>query len=165
MSQTILVRDYMTETPHSIGVTLAVGDAKNMMRAYQIRHLPVLDGGKLVGMVSDRDVQMIEAMSGARKADDVTIEEAMSQAVYTVSPTTPLQVCALHMHKHRLGSAVVMQGNKVVGVFTTTDAMRALAELLDALDEKPAKLGAIVTHEAVALAEREKGPLLKTTKK
>jgi acetoin utilization protein AcuB len=147
MSQTILVRDYMTPSPHSIGVTLTVGDAKNMMKAYQIRHLPVLDGGGLVGLVSDRDVQMIEAMAKGNP-DAVSVEEAMSQAVYTVSPTTPLQVCALHMQKHKLGSAVVMEGKRVVGVFTTTDAMRALAEVLAA------------EPEASELAERPQGTLL-----
>lgn len=44
MSQTILVQDYMTATPHSIGVSLSLSDAANMMKAYKIRHLPVLDG-------------------------------------------------------------------------------------------------------------------------
>jgi len=143
MTQTILVQDFMTESPHSIGVTLTVGDAKNMMRAYEIRHLPVLEKGTLVGVLSDRDVQMIEIIAG-KGADEVSVEQAMSQVVYTVSPTTPLQVCALHMYRHKLGSAVVMDGTKIVGVFTTTDAMRALSEVLESLDEKPPRLGAIV---------------------
>ena len=139
MANTVLVRDYMTPSPHSIGVTLTQADARNMMRAYQIRHLPVLDRGQLVGLLSDRDVQAFEAAAAARR-NDVTVEEAMSQAVYTVSPTTPLQVCALHMARHKLGSAVAMEGARVVGVFTATDALRALAEVLKALDEKPARL-------------------------
>lgn len=143
MTQTILVKDFMTESPHSIGVSLSVGDAKNMLRAYDIRHLPVLESGALVGVLSDRDIQMIEVIAG-KGADEVSVEQAMSQVVYTVSPTTPLQVCALHMYRHKLGSAVVMEGPRVIGVFTTTDAMRALAEVLEALDEKPPRLGAIV---------------------
>ncbi len=130
MSQTILVQDYMTSTPHSIGVSLSLSDAANMMRAYKIRHLPVLDGNQLVGIVSDRDIQMVNSMAGV-KADDVPIEEAMSQSPYTVASTTPLEVCARHMAKHKLGSAVVVNANnKVVGVFTVTDGMNALADLL-----------------------------------
>ena len=95
-----------------------------------IRHLPVLDGNQLVGIVSDRDIQMVNSMAGV-KADDVPIEEAMSQSPYTVASTTPLEVCARHMAKHKLGSAVVVNANnKVVGVFTVTDGMNALADLL-----------------------------------
>lgn len=135
-TQTVLVQDYMTASPHSIGVSLSLADAQNMMRAYRIRHLPVLDGGKLVGMVSDRDIQMVESM-GHMEPDEVSIEEAMSQAPYTVTPTTPLEVAARHMAKHKLGSAVVLDANKVVGVFTTTDGMRALAEMLAASDSRP----------------------------
>lgn len=130
MPQTILVQDYMTSSPHSIGVSLSLSDAANMMKAYKIRHLPVLDGRALVGVVSDRDVQMVESMEGV-DANEVTIEEAMSQAPYTVAPNTPLEVAARHMAKHKLGSAIVVDANqKVIGVFTVTDGMRALAELL-----------------------------------
>jgi len=138
-TQTVLVQDYMTPSPHSIGVSLTLADAQNMMRAYRIRHLPVLDGGKLVGMVSDRDIQMVESM-GKMNADEVTIEEAMSQAPYTVTPTTPLEVAARHMAKHKLGSCVVIDANKVVGVFTTTDGMRALADMLEVSTTRPGKL-------------------------
>lgn len=127
--KTVLVQDYMSASPHSIGVTLTLEDAKNMMRAHHIRHLPVLDGGKLVGVVSDRDVQMVESMDDVESAE-VPIEEAMSQAPYTASPTTPLEVAARHMSRHRLGSVVVLHRGQVVGVLTTTDGMRALADVL-----------------------------------
>lgn len=129
MSKTVLVQDYMTRAPHSIGVGLTLADAKNMMRAFSIRHLPVLDRGELVGLLSDRDVQLVESLSDA-KPEDISVEEAMSQAPYTVAPGTPLRTAALHMAEHKLGSAVVLDANKVVGVFTTVDGMRALADQL-----------------------------------
>lgn len=140
MTQTVLVQDYMTVSPHSIGVNLSLADAQNMMRAYRIRHLPVLDGGKLVGLVSERDIQLVESMGQGVEPDDVTIEEAMSQAPYTVTPTTPLEVAARHMAKHKLGSAVVIDGNRVVGLLTTTDGMRALADMLAVSTARPGKL-------------------------
>jgi acetoin utilization protein AcuB len=152
MSQTILVQDYMTETPHSIGVSLSLSDAANMMKAYKIRHLPVLDGNQLVGIVSDRDIQMVNSMAGV-KADDVPIEEAMSQSPYTVASSTPLEVCARHMAKHKLGSAVVVNANnKVVGVFTVTDGMNALADLLGKAPE-----------EAMPLPDKKKAAARKRT--
>jgi acetoin utilization protein AcuB len=143
MAQTIIVEEFMTPTPHNIGVSLSLSDAANMMKAYKIRHLPVLDGNQLVGVVSDRDIQMVESMAGVNK-DDVPIEEAMSQSPYTVACTTPLEVCARHMAKHKLGSAVVVDANqKVVGAFTVTDGMRALADLLaKGPAQKPAKKAA-----------------------
>lgn len=138
MAQTLLIQDYMTRSPHSIGVSLTLSDAANMMKAYKIRHLPVLDGNQLVGIVSDRDIQMVEGMEGV-DADEMPIEEAMSQAPYTVAATTPLEVAARHMERHKLGSAVVVDANnKVVGVFTVTDGMRALADLLGKLPETAA---------------------------
>lgn len=130
MPQTILVQDYMTPSPHTIGASLSLSDAANMMKAHKIRHLPVLDGNSLVGIVSDRDVQMVKSMD-AVDADEVPIEEAMSQSPYTISATTPLEVVARHMAKHKLGSAVIVNANqKVIGVFTVTDGMRALADML-----------------------------------
>jgi acetoin utilization protein AcuB len=130
MANTIVVQDYMTASPHTIGVSLSLSDAANMMKAYKIRHLPVLDGSALVGIVSDRDVQMVKSIE-AVDPDEVPIEEAMSQAPYTVSATAPLEVVARHMAKHKLGSAVVVNANqKVMGVFTVTDGMRALADVL-----------------------------------
>lgn len=147
----------MTRSPHSIGVALALSDAKNMMRAHRIRHLPVLDAGELVGMVSERDIQMVESLSSLNP-DDVPIEEAMSQAPYTVAPTAPLEVVARHMAKHKLGSAVVLDANKVVGVFTTTDGMRALADMLEAADFRPGKL-------ETALAKAEHSELMVVEKK
>lgn len=133
MATTILVQDYMTASPHSIGVSVSLADASNMMKAYKIRHLPVLDGNTLVGIVSDRDIQMVESMAGVNP-EEMPIEEAMSQSPYTVASTTPLEVAARHMAQHKLGSAVVVDANqKVIGVFTVTDGMRALADLLGKL--------------------------------
>lgn len=56
---------------------------------HQIRHLPVLDGGKLVGIVTQRDLHLVETLKGVDQ-QTVTVEEAMSQDVYTVEPETPL---------------------------------------------------------------------------
>ena len=57
-----LIRDYMTESPHSIGANQTLATAHEMMRAHQIRHLPVLRAGKLVGIVSQRDLYLVETL-------------------------------------------------------------------------------------------------------
>ncbi len=130
------VADYAAPAPHSIRVDRTLADAHRVMRAQQIRHLPVLDGNKLVGVVSQRDLFFLETIQGV-DPEKVPVEEAMSQGPYVVSRETPLQTAVLHMWKHKVGSAVVMDGDHLVGLFTTTDAMQALVELL-AKKPKPA---------------------------
>ena len=125
------VSDHMSSHPHTVGAEQSVRHAGELMREHGIRHLPVLHGGQLVGVISDRDVRLIESIS-ALDVDSVTVEEAMSPEPYTVEPRAKLASVVRHMAAHKLGSAVVVLGTRVQGVFTTTDAMRLLAERLDA---------------------------------
>ncbi len=123
------VRKYMTTTPHTIGAEQAMSQAHKMMRSSRIRHLPVLHAGKLVGIVSDGDLHLIETLKDV-DPEQVTVEDAMTQAPYTVGPDTPLDDVVKTMAEHKYGSAVVVDNDKVVGIFTTVDACRAFAELL-----------------------------------
>ena len=100
-----------------------------MMREHAIRHLPVLHGGKLVGLLTDRDLHLVESLAGVDPTK-VKVEDAMSTVVYSVGPDTPLDEVVSTMGEHKYGSAVIMQNEKVVGIFTTVDVCRALAELL-----------------------------------
>ena len=125
------IHEYMTPTPLTIGADQMLSQAHLMMREHGIRHLPVLVGGKLEGIVSDRDLALVEALRDVDPAM-VTVEEAMSPIVYAVAPETPLDEIAAHMAEHKLGSAIVLRGGKVVGVFTAVDGLRALAEVLHA---------------------------------
>lgn len=124
------IQKYMTTSPHSIGPDQTLAKAHEMMKAHDIRHLPVLSGGRLVGMLTERDLNLIEAMEGV-DAHKVTAEEAMSSVVYAVAPETPLDEVVGTMGQKKYGSAVVMQNNKVVGIFTTVDLCRTLVELLE----------------------------------
>ena len=119
----------MTRSVHTIGASLTLADAARLMKKHKIRHLPVLESGALVGVLSDRDVQVISSMSELDPTC-ILVEDAMSQAPWTVTPETPLVDVAQHMAETKIGSAVVMEHDKVVGVFTTTDGMRVLAEML-----------------------------------
>lgn len=119
----------MTTSPHTVGDDQTLARAANLMREFKIRHLPVLRGGKLVGMLTERDVALVETLKGV-DAQVETVADAMSSEVYAVTPETPLDEVASEMASRKYGSAVVVQNNKVVGVFTTVDACRALNELL-----------------------------------
>lgn len=123
------IQKYMTTSPHAIGRDQPLTLAHKVMKEHDIRHLPVLDGGVLVGMVTSRDVALIETLRDVDPTK-VTVEDAMSTTIYSVKPDTPLDEVVNTMAEHKYGSAVVMQNNHVVGIFTTVDACRSLAELL-----------------------------------
>ena len=119
----------MTKTPHLIGDEQSLATAHDLMHRHGIRHLPVLHGGKLTGVVSIRDLHLVETLRDVDPAT-VRVEEAMTQDVYAVSPKTPLKEVVKEMAERKLGSAVVVEGSAVVGMFTTVDALDVLAELL-----------------------------------
>jgi acetoin utilization protein AcuB len=123
------VQKFMTTSPHSIGKEQTLDRAHEVMRKHQIRHLPVLEGGKLIGIVTQRDLHLVETLRDVDPAK-VTVDDAMSTHVYAVEPEAPLDAVAETLAEHKYGSAVVIQNGKVVGIFTTNDACRALAELL-----------------------------------
>ncbi|WP_395833069.1 CBS domain-containing protein [Archangium violaceum] len=126
---TQVVDDFMTRTVHTIGTQSPLSEAHRLMNEHAIRHLPVLEGGKLVGVVSMRDLHLIETLKGV-DPKEVAVEEAMSQDAYTVPPGTTLLEVARTMAMHKYGSAVIANKGRVEGIFTTVDALKALEMLL-----------------------------------
>lgn len=123
------IQKYMTTSPHSIGVDQPLTQAHAFMKKHDIRHLPVLSAGKLVGMLTDRDLHLIESLEHV-DPKTVTVEDAMTTSVYSVAPDAPLDEVVGTMGQRKFGSAVVMQNDKVVGIFTTVDLCRAFVEML-----------------------------------
>ncbi|MBX7194345.1 MAG: CBS domain-containing protein [Sandaracinaceae bacterium] len=119
----------MTTAPHSIGTEQTLAHAHEVLRSHHIRHLPVLQGGKLVGMLTQRDLALVETLKDV-DPNSVKVEDAMSGEVYTVSPDAPLDEVVQEMAEKKYGSAVVVSNHKVVGIFTTVDVCSALADLL-----------------------------------
>ena len=87
----------------------------------------MLHGGELSGIVSDRDLGMIAGLNEVNP-DATTVEEAMTQEAYTVSKDTALFDVLEEMLEHKYGSAVVVEGVKIIGIFTTLDALKLLVE-------------------------------------
>lgn len=123
------IREFMSEQPITIGKDQTVAFANRRMHEAGVRHLPVLDQGKVIGMISERDIALIEGLPGT-DTEALRVEEAMSDEPYTVAPDAPLADVAAKMAAKKLGSAIVAEKEHVLGVFTTTDALRALAEMM-----------------------------------
>lgn len=132
----LTVGSWMTRSVVTIGLDDTLAAAHRLMRRHGVRHLPVVDGDRLVGIVSDRDLHIVETLSGV-DPDTEVIEEAMTSAPFTVTPETAIADVAEQMADHRYGSAVVLEGGAIVGIFTTIDALRCLAELVAAPEQRP----------------------------
>jgi acetoin utilization protein AcuB len=124
------VQQYMSLTPQTIACDRSIADAHALMRAHHIRHLPILDGGRVVGVVSERDLLLVSSLPGV-DAREVAIEEAMVEDVFLVSPETPIAEVVETMIQKKVGSALVGTETHIAGVFTTIDALVALHELLE----------------------------------
>ena len=119
---------YMTRQVLTIRADAKIPLAHALMREHEIRHLPVLEGGKLVGVVSERDLYLIEKLAGPES--EMAVEDAMSSEVYTACAGDPVDAVVDEMAKHKYGSVVVLDRGRVVGIFTMVDGMEALADLL-----------------------------------
>lgn len=122
------IRDFMTASPATIEADLSLALARERMFQVGARHLPVVRDGVLVGIVSERDIALVESLAGGD--DEWTVERAMTPQPFTCGPDAHLHAVAAEMAQHKYGTAVVVDvehPSSVVGVFTTTDAMRALA--------------------------------------
>jgi acetoin utilization protein AcuB len=121
------VADYMTQGAIVARFHEKASRARGLMREYGVRHLLVLRDGKLVGLVSDRDLADVQSV----RPGGPFVEEAMTRKPYVVAPDALLHEVARAMAKRKYGSAVVMDDRGIAGVFTTTDALKALADALE----------------------------------
>jgi acetoin utilization protein AcuB len=125
----LTIRNFMTASPHTIGADQPLRVAAELMRAHRIRHLPVLSNGKLVGILSQRDLDLAMGLASVAPGKQ-PVEDAMTPDPFAISPESSLEWIVMEMAEHKYGSTVVVENGKVVGVFTTVDALRALQTLL-----------------------------------
>lgn len=121
------VGDYMSVTTETVAPDTAIDEALAMMRRTGHRHLPVRRLGEVLGIVSERDLL---AAKGERQAGErCLVIDAMTPFPCEVAPDTPVAEAAATMAKGKFGAVLVMRNARLVGLFTTTDALRALADL------------------------------------
>ncbi|MDR3608579.1 MAG: CBS domain-containing protein [Oligoflexia bacterium] len=128
MKQIPMIEKYMTPMPHTVGPGISLKTAIQMMRDHHIRHLPVLNAGKLIGVITDRDIKLASAF---QVNEDVLVDDVMTPEPYSTAPQTPIDQVVFEMAEHKYGCAVIQQENgKVVGIFTANDGLRVLGEIL-----------------------------------
>jgi acetoin utilization protein AcuB len=120
-----LVRDWMS--PHVIAVTrdATAAEAYKLMSERHVRHLPVVEFGHLLGVISLGDLREVQAPGGTETADHVRAHAMMQSAVVVAHPDETLAVAAKRMLEHKVGCLPVVIDGKVAGMITETDMLRA----------------------------------------
>lgn len=127
------VEEFTTPNPITATTHSKVEELARVMKDHGIRHLPILDGDKLVGIVSERDLKVIAGLKALEKVH-VTAADIMSPSPVTVDAATPLDEVAFEMAEKKIGSVLVSDGDEFLGIFTLTDALNALIETVRELD-------------------------------
>lgn len=134
-------REMMTPNPITVSPKATLAEAWDLMREMEIRHVPVVEGGALVGMLSDRDLARLDltrvlAVEGAgalRRELSAPIADVMSGDVIEVEPETGLDEVLDLLIEHKVGALPVVEpdSREVVGILSYIDVLRALRELLE----------------------------------
>jgi len=122
---------FMTPFPYSIDIEAPLAEAHAFLRERRIRHLPVTREGELAGVLSDRDIKLALGPDlGSPPERELRVSDVYQPDCYVVDAGELLEEVAARMAERHVGSALVTRAGKLVGIFTTTDACRALARLL-----------------------------------
>ena len=138
----MLVRDYMTTELVTVQETDTLLDATMFFVRSTFRHLPVVRGRQLVGVITERDVKQYapSILSGISAEDYNSIMETtpisrvMARSPITVRPEQSVLEAAKLLYAKRLGCLPVIQDNELVGIITTTDMLKVLAQILEKSD-------------------------------
>lgn len=123
------VSRYMTANPRTVAPSDPMTVAHDVMRERGCRHVPVVRDGELIGILSDRDLHLLEALR-YEAPDQVTVGEAMRPVAIAVAPEAPLDEVIERMSEDRCDAIAVVDKCGVLGIFTATDALWALTDLL-----------------------------------
>jgi len=156
----MLVRDVMQPQVVTVTPQTTLSEAVRLTRQRGIRHLPVLEGGALVGIVSDRDLKRAmaspatsaEARELTSLLDRVTMGEIMTRAVITVAPAVPLEEAARVMVREKISALPVTEEGRLVGIVTETDVLELFVKAMGA-GEPSSRLDVVLGERRSALAE------------
>jgi len=132
----LLVKDSMTREVEALPPQSTAGEALALCRERRIRHLPVLEDDRLVGIVSDRDLRSATPALGdpsrAEALGRILVHEVMAREVATAHPDDPIEEAANAMRERKIGCLPVIEDDALVGIVTSSDVMEALVYLMGA---------------------------------
>lgn len=136
----MLVGERMSHPVISVSPDLPIVDALNLMKHERIRRAPVVKDGKMVGIVSDKDLLNASTAPATSLSvwelnyllSKITVKDVMSKQVLSVSESTPIEEAARIMADNKIGGLPVTRGEDVVGIITETDLFKIFLELMGA---------------------------------
>lgn len=128
-----MTTDVITLTPDT-----TVLRAMSIIQQKGIRHLPVVEGKKVVGMVTNLDIQRVSASDASTLSvyelnyllDKIKVSQFMTKKVFTVDPDEPIEVAAKLIYDHKIGSLPVVKNGELVGLITSSDILETFIEVL-----------------------------------
>lgn len=156
----MLVRDIMQTHPVSATLETRLPHLLRLLQRRGFRHLPVLDSGKLVGIISDRDLKqsMISAASTtegrerARLLEELTAGQIMARTVVTIGPMFGVEEAARLMATRKISALPVTEGDRLVGIVTETDVLHLFVRAMGVL-EPSSRLDVILRDQTAGLGE------------
>jgi len=151
----MLVRSKMTPKVITAAPNTSLADALSITRGNRIRHLPIVEHERLVGLVTDRDLRLAMPPLWASDADHTElraalqtrmVSEVMVKDIIVTSPDTPVEEAARSLYEHRIGCLPVLEGDELVGIITETDVLRAFVELFG-VDENGTRLEILINNK------------------
>jgi CBS domain-containing protein len=132
-----VVREIMMGSPVTLKPDDTLDLANDVISLGRIRHIPVLEDGRLVGLLSERDligaaattIFGLKQKSKSALLKNVLIKDMMKKRVFTVKPETPIKEAAHLLAEKKIGCVPVVSNDTLVGLVTTTDILRYVEEL------------------------------------
>ncbi len=147
----ILVRHAMTESPETAGPGMNAADAAAMMKQFDTGVIPVAEEGRLLGLVTDRDL-VVRVLAERKDPLDVRLEDIATTATITVTPDTKLSEARSMMAEHRIRRLPVVKSGELVGILSLGDVAQADAS------ERAVGEALEVISESVSTTDMSKGP-------
>ena len=152
----LLVQDWMSRNLVTLSPEASVAEALALCREKRIRHIPILEEGRLVGIVSDRDLRDASPALGdperTKALQKIRVGEVMTQEVTTIDPQDFIENAAQEMYELKIESLPVVAEEGLLGIITSSDMMRALVTLAG-LPEPGTRIEVRVPDRAGILAE------------
>lgn len=157
----MLVRDRMSPGPVTITTKQTVADAFALLREKKIRRLPVVDRGKLVGIITDRDLSEVSPSPATSLSifeinyllSKMTIDKVIRrQKLITIRPDAFLEEAALLIRDHNIGALPVVENGELVGIITESDIFDAFIEIMG-MDERGTRLNLEIEDKPGTLAK------------
>ena len=128
MGMMLQISNYMTLAPKVINHDKTLLEASEYMRKLHVRHLPVQKAGKIVGIVSDRDIKLALTLKDQSALGD-KVEVALTPNPFFVEPRARVSDVCRIMADDKYGCILVLERGQLVGIFTVVDALRALVDV------------------------------------